>query len=315
MDFRNLLILAPLAGVTDSPFRLLCREAGADAVVTEMVSARGVVEQPERSARFLAFREEERPVGVQLFGADPEFVARAAEAVARMGYDFLDLNMGCPVTKVTRGGSGAALLSDPALAGRLVAAAAGAAGIPVTVKTRAGTEEGELSCIPLAEAAFGSGAAAVTIHPRTRRQMFSGRADWTVIRRVKEAFPDRVVIGNGDVHAPGDAARMALETGCDAVMVGRGAMGNPWIFTALKGEYPPGRRPSPPPFPTPEERREAILRHGREAWESKGVRGIVEMRKHLAWYSRGGPGAAAFRGRLASISTLDDFRAAVEILP
>jgi nifR3 family TIM-barrel protein len=315
MDFRGLLILAPLAGVTDSPFRLLCREAGADAVVTEMVSARGVVEQPGRSARFLAFREEERPVGVQLFGADPAWMGRAAEAVARMGYDFLDINMGCPVRKVTQGGSGAALLADPALAGRLVAAASSAAGIPVTVKTRAGTDEGDLSCLPLAEAAYGAGAAAVTIHPRTRRQMFSGHADWAVIRAVKESFPDRVVIGNGDVRAPGDAARMARETGCDAVMVGRAAMGNPWIFSALKADFPPGSRTAAPPFPTPEERRAAILRHGREAWEGKGVRGIVEMRKHLAWYSRGGPGAASFRARLATLNTLDDFRAAVEALP
>lgn len=315
MDFRGKLILAPLAGITDTTFRLLCRENGADIVLTEMASAKGLLMQPERTRRFLEYREEERPVGAQLFGSSPEEIGEAAAAVGAMGFDFVDINMGCPVRKVTGGGAGAALLSNPGLAGRIAAAAVRHAGIPVTVKIRSGFGNEPASFLDVAGAAFEAGAVAVTLHPRTRGQMFSGRADWSHIADLKREFPRHVVIGNGDVRLPEDAARMISETGCDAVMVGRASLGSPWVFRELRNRLlaPAGSANLPSPGdPSASERRALILRHGEEMHRRKGDAGIREMRKHLAWYSRGIPGAAAFRGELVRVSTFDDFRFTVE---
>ena len=302
MDFHGKLILAPLAGVSDTTFRRLCRENGADIVVTEMVSAMGLLCDPRRSGKYLAFDEAERPVGAQLFGPGPDEIGRAAAEVARRGFDFVDINMGCPVRKVTGGGSGAAILSNPRLAGEIARAAIRESGLPVTVKIRSGLRDGEETYLDVARELFDAGVAAVTLHPRHRKQMFSGSADWGHIAALKKAFPDRVVIGNGDVRLPGDAARMIEETGCDSVMVGRAAMGNPWIFADMKREItvPPAGR------------RALILRHGEEMFLLHGQRGIKEMRKHLAWYSRGIPGAASFRAELSRIVDPDSFRAAVE---
>ncbi|MEW6721190.1 MAG: tRNA dihydrouridine synthase DusB [Thermodesulfobacteriota bacterium] len=311
MDFRGKLILAPLAGVSDAIFRRLCRENGADIVVTEMVSAKGLLCDPRRSGSYLEFDEAERPVGAQLFGHDPGEIGEAAAEVARRGFDFMDINMGCPVRKVTGGGSGSAILANPRLAGEIARAAIRGSGLPVTAKIRSGFGAGDVSYLDVSRELFEAGVAAVTLHPRHRGQMFSGTADWGHIAALKKAFPDRVVIGNGDVRLPGDAARMMAETGCDSVMVGRAAMGNPWIFAALKetiGAPPPPGAASP----SPDERRALILRHGREMYDRSGTRGIVEMRKHLAWYSRGIPGAAAFRAELSRIADPDSFRAAVE---
>jgi tRNA-dihydrouridine synthase B len=315
MEFRGKLILAPLAGVTDTTFRRLCRENGADIVVTEMVSARGLLRDPVRSGKYLAFEEAERPVGAQLFGSDPGEIAEAAAEVARRGFDFVDLNMGCPVRKVTGGGSGAAILSDPRLAGKIARAAVRAAGIPVTAKIRSGFGTEKESYLAVAEELFAARVAAVTLHPRHRGQMFAGSADWTHIAALKRAFPGETIIGNGDVRLPGDAARMLAETGCDSVMVGRAAMGNPWIFAALAREIalpagPAGGFP-PAPSPTPEARRALILRHGEEMFQRLGEHGIREMRKHLAWYSRGIQGAAAFRAELPKVVDPDSFRAVV----
>ena len=296
MDFRGKRILAPLAGVTDTTFRRLCRENGADIVVTEMVSAKGLLCDPVRSGRYLAFEEAERPVGAQLFGADPGEIAEAAAEVARRGFDFVDINMGCPVRKVTGGGSGAAILSNPRLAGEIARAAVRAAGIPVTAKIRSGFGTERETYLAVAEELFAAGTAAVTLHPRHRGQMFAGSADWTQIAALKRAFPGETIIGNGDVRTPGDAARMLAETGCDSVMIGRAAMGNPWIFG---------------PFPTPEARRALILRHGEEMFLRHGEHGMKEMRKHLAWYSRGIQGAAAFRSELPKVADPDSFRAVV----
>jgi nifR3 family TIM-barrel protein len=296
MDFRGKLILAPLAGVTDTTFRRLCRDNGADIVVTEMVSAKGLLCDPVRSGRYLAYEEAERPVGAQLFGSDPGELAEAAAEVARRGFDFVDINMGCPVRKVTGGGSGAAILSNPRLAGEIARAAVRAAGIPVTAKIRSGFGTEKETYLAVAEELFAAGVTAVTLHPRHRGQMFAGTADWTQIAALKRAFPGETIIGNGDVRAPGDAARMLAETGCDSVMIGRAAMGNPWIFG---------------PFPTPEARRALILRHGEEMFLRHGEHGIREMRKHLAWYSRGIQGAAAFRSELPKIADPDSFRAVV----
>ena len=315
MEFRGKLILAPLAGVTDTTFRRLCRENGADIVVTEMVSAKGLLCDPVRSGRYLAYEEAERPVGAQIFGSDPGEIAEAAAEVARRGFDFVDINMGCPVRKVTGGGSGAAILTNPRLAGEIARAAVRAAGIPVTVKIRSGfgTEKG--TYLAVAEELFAARVAAVTLHPRHRGQMFAGCADWTHIAALKRAFPGETVIGNGDVRAPGDAARMLAETGCDSVMIGRAAMGNPWIFAVLAREIalpagPAGALPLTP-FPSPEARRSLILRHGEEMFLRNGEHGIREMRKHLAWYSRGVQGAAAFRAELPKVADPDSFRAVV----
>jgi len=297
MEFRGKMVLAPLAGVTDTTFRRLCRENGADIVVTEMVSAKGLLCDPGRSGRYLEYDESERPVGAQLFGADPGEIAEAAAEVARRGFDFVDINMGCPVRKVTGGGSGAAILSNPRLAGEIARAAVRAAGIPVTAKIRSGFGTEKETFLAVAEELYAAGAAAVTFHPRHRGQMFSGAADWGQIAALKKAFPGRVVIGNGDVRAPGDAARMLAETGCDSVMIGRAAMGNPWVFASRS--------------PTPEGRRSLILRHGEEMFLRHGAVGIKEMRKHLAWYSRGIPGAAAFRAELPRVTDPDTFRAVV----
>jgi len=316
MDFRGKLILAPLAGVSDSVFRRLCREGGADIVVTEMVSAKGLLCDPRRTGRYLAFDESERPVGAQLFGSDPGEIAEAAAEVARRGFDFVDINMGCPVRKVTGGGSGAAILSNPRRAGQIAGAAVRAADIPVTAKIRSGFGAERETFLEVSRELFDAGVAAVTLHPRHRAQMFSGTADWDHIAALKRSFPDRVVIGNGDVRGPGDAARMRAATGCDSVMVGRAALGNPWIFASLKREVAAGAGPaaaSPEaPVPSAAERRALILRHGHEMFRRHGARGIKEMRKHLAWYSRGVRGGAAFRSELAAVVDLPSFRAVVE---
>ena len=315
MDFRGKLILAPLAGVTDTTFRRLCRENGADIVETEMVSAKGLLCDPVRSGRYLAYEEAERPVGAQLFGSDPGEIAKAAVEVARRGFDFVDINMGCPVRKVTGGGSGAAILSNPRLAGEIARAAVRAAGIPVTAKIRSGFGTEKETYLAVAEELFAARIAALTLHPRHRGQMFSGTADWTQIAALKRAFPGKTIIGNGDVRSPGDAARMLEETGCDSVMIGRAAMGNPWIFAILAREIalPAGPAGAVPflPFPAPEARRALILRHGEEMFLRHGEHGIKEMRKHLAWYSRGIPGAAAFRAELPKVADPDSFRAVV----
>ncbi|HLO09263.1 MAG TPA: tRNA dihydrouridine synthase DusB [Desulfobacteria bacterium] len=315
MDFRGKLILAPLAGVTDTTFRRLCRENGADVVVTEMVSAKGLLCDPVRSGRYLAYEEAERPIGAQLFGSDPGEIAEAAAEVARRGFDFVDINMGCPVRKVTGGGAGAAILSNPRLAGQIARAAVRAAGIPVTAKIRSGFGTEKETYLAVAQELFAAGIAAVALHPRHRGQMFAGTADWTHITVLKREFPGETIIGNGDVRAPGDAARMLDETGCDSVMIGRAAMGNPWIFAILTREiFLPAVPARPLPFapsPTPEARRALILRHGEEMFLRHGEHGMKEMRKHLAWYSRGIQGAAAFRSELPKVADPDSFHAVV----
>ncbi len=314
MEFSGKRILAPLAGITDCTFRLLCRENGADVTVTEMISAKGLLMQPGRTSRFLEYGEGERPVGAQLFGAVPEEMAEAAVEIRRLGFDFVDINMGCPVRRITSGGAGAALLSRPRLAGRIARAVVSAAGIPVTVKIRAGFGTESDSYLAVAREVFAAGTAAITLHPRTRGQMFSGSADWGQIARLKGEFPDRVVIGNGDVRHPEDAWRMISETGCDAVMIGRAALGNPWIFSDIRRAVSaagPGTQ-GETIGPSPGTRKALILWHGEEMHRRHGEAGILQMRKHLAWYSRGIPGASAFRARLVRVRTLDEFRMAVE---
>jgi len=308
MNIKNLLIdhpvlLAPLAGITDSVFRQLAREYGAGLVFTEMISAQGLIHAGVKTFQMMEFTRQERPIGVQLFGSDPEAMARATEIANREQPDLIDLNFGCPARKVVGHHAGSALLKDLALLERIVRSVVAAADRPVTVKIRSGWDQHSIVALEVARLCACCGVAAITVHPRTRQQGFSGQADWSLIAEVKKAV-DIPVIGNGDVRHPEDGLRMIRETGCDAVMIGRGALGNPWLLrqTAdlLKGA-------SPGPGPTLEDRIDLCLRHARRQVAAKGhYVGIRQMRKHFGWYIRGFPGAARLRGALVTLERMED---------
>jgi len=306
---KNDLILAPMAGVADTVFRRVCRRHGADVTVSEMVSADGLHYKSGNTAALMEFDGSERPIGVQLFGSDPERLAEAARfTYERVNPDFIDLNSGCPVAKVVRRNGGAALLRDKALFGRIVSAMARAVPIPVTVKIRSGWSLHEWVDVEFARIAEDSGAAAVTLHPRSQTMMFTGHSFWERIAAVKNAV-SIPVIGNGDVVDAESALKMIAETGCDAVMVGRASMGNPWVFAeikaALNGE--PYAPPSPP------ERRDAILAHIREFREAHGeYHANCEMKKCAAWYIKGVPGASAARSRIFAAGSAAEIEAVVE---
>jgi tRNA-dihydrouridine synthase B len=284
-----------MAGVTDPVYRRVCRRLGADVVVTEMVSADGLHYKSANTARLMEFDEIERPIGVQFFGSDPERLASAARfAFERVRPDFIDLNAGCPVAKVVRNGAGSALLKDAALFGRIVGAMSRAVPVPVTVKIRSGWNTHEWVDVEFAKIAQENGAAAITLHPRSRTMMFTGRSFWERIAAVKTAV-SIPVIGNGDVAGGEDAARMFAQTGCDAVMVGRGSLGNPWVFAeikaAVRGEKYAG--------PSIEERHKLIIEHVRAFREAHGEhRARGEMKKCVAWYLKGLPGASAARAEV-----------------
>lgn len=298
--FPNPLALAPLSGITNLPFRRIAKAHGAGMVVSELVSSNGLVVASGRTLRYLLTHPDERPAVMQLFGDDPDYMARAARIARDAGAEVIDLNIGCPVRKVVKRGAGCALMRDLPRAARLIRAVVAAVEVPVTVKIRAGWNAAEVNAPAFAAMAEAEGVKAVTVHGRTREQLFQGRADWDVIRRTVEAV-SIPVIGNGDVASPEDAAAMLDRTGCAGVMIGRAAQGNPWIFREILETWRTGRRPPPP---TLAERRAVVQRHLDLYVEQVGeVQAVREMRKHVCWYTKGLPEGARFRAEVQRMTT------------
>ncbi|MDH3207664.1 MAG: tRNA dihydrouridine synthase DusB [Gemmatimonadota bacterium] len=305
------LYLAPQAGVSESPFRRLCRRFGADVVVSEFVSAAGIVMGTPRSKDYLRFDEAERPIGIQIFGADPAIMADAAAFVAdTYGPDFIDINFGCPVKKVVKRNGGSGCLRDLDLVQRIIRAVDGATSLPTTVKIRSGFDAATRDPVAIGLRCQDAGAQAICIHPRTRSDMYTGQARWSEIRDLVDAL-EIPVIGNGDVHAGDDARRMRDETGCAAVMIARGSHGDPWIFSqaraALDGE-------PIPPEPDVDERFSICLEHARNAiaFESNPDRAIIDFRKHLGWYTKGLPDGRRLRTELYQSVSLQDVERLLE---
>lgn len=305
VELENNVILGPMAGVTDLPFRVLCREQGAGLVCMEMVSAKAVLYGNRNTKELLAVSPMERPVSLQLFGSDPEILAEIAARLEDGPYDIIDLNMGCPVPKVVKNGEGSALMKNPALAEWILSSMVKAVKKPVTVKIRKGFDDHSVNAVELAKIAEACGVAAVAVHGRTREQYYSGKADWEIIRRVKEAV-SIPVIGNGDVHSPEAAKKLLEETGCDGVMIARGARGNPWIFRRIVSYLDTGIIP---PEPSKEEVKDMIFRHAAMMTEQKGeLAAMREMRKHVAWYTAGYPHSAALRREINEVETLEGLK-------
>ena len=299
----NQFILAPMAGVTDLPFRMLCKEQGAGMVCMEMVSAKAILYGNKNTKELLTIQESERPVSLQLFGSDPDIMGEIAKQIEELPFDILDINMGCPVPKVVNNGDGSALMLNPLLAGKIIEKTAGAIQKPVTVKIRKGFDDAHVNAAEIAHIAQECGAAAVAVHGRTREQFYSGKADWEIIRKVKEAV-NIPVLGNGDLFTGEDAKRMYLQTGCDGFLIGRGAQGNPWIFRNMRCYMQTGNEPEKPSV---EEVASMILRHAKLLIEYKGeYTGIREMRKHASWYVNGYRNAARFRAQVNEVTTYEE---------
>ena len=302
VTLENNLVLGPMAGVTDLPFRLLCKEQGAGLLCMEMVSAKGIYYNNKNTEQLLAIDEREHPVSLQLFGSDPEIMSEMAKKIEERPFDILDINMGCPVPKVVNNGDGSALMKNPVLAGKIIEKTARAIKKPVTVKIRKGFDDAHINAVEMAKVAEASGAAAIAVHGRTREQYYSGRADWDIIRQVKEAVKIPV-IGNGDILTPEDAIRMEEQTGCDGFMIARGAQGNPWIFAQILHYFKTGEHL---PKPTAEEMVQMMLRHAKMQLAFKGdYTGIREIRKHAAWYTAGYPNAARLRSAINEVESYE----------
>ena len=304
----NNIILAPMAGVSDLPFRLLCHEQGAGLVCMEMISAKAILYHNRNTESLLEIHPQEGPVSLQLFGSDPAIMADIAARIEDRPFQILDINMGCPVPKIVGNGEGSALMKNPLLAGQIIEAVVKAVGKPVTVKIREGFDEEHVNAVEMAHVAQESGAAAVAVHGRTREQFYSGKADWDIIRRVKQAV-SIPVIGNGDVVDGESALALLQQTGCDGIMIGRACQGNPWIFREVKNFLESGQIC---PRPTNREIVDTILRHARLQLQYKGEYiGIREMRKHVSWYSAGVPNSARFRAEINAMESMEELMDAV----
>lgn len=297
----NPLVLAPMAGVTDLPFRLLCKEHGVGLVCMEMVSAKAIYYKNKNTEQLLEIYPQERPVSLQLFGSDADIIAEMATQIEERPFDILDFNMGCPVPKVVNNGEGSALMKNPKLVEEILTKLVRAVKKPVTVKIRKGFDEEHVNAVEIARIAESCGVAAVAVHGRTRQQYYSGHADWDIIRQVKEAV-QIPVIGNGDLHTAEDVCRMKEQTGCDGFMIGRGAQGNPWIFEQILHKLETGEDL---PRPTVQAVTEMVLRHARLQVEIKGeYTGMREIRKHAAWYTAGYRNSSKLRGKINEVETI-----------
>ena len=313
VELKNAIALAPMAGVTDLPFRLLCKEQGCGLMYTEMVSAKALLYKNRNTKPLLETRPEEEPVAVQLFGSDPEIMSEMALQLEEGPYAIIDVNMGCPVPKIVNNGEGSALMKDPKLVEQILTALVRAIDKPVTVKIRKGFDDDHVNAVEIAKIAEACGVAAVAVHGRTRAQYYSGQADWDIIAQVKDAVKIPV-IGNGDVDSPEKAKAILDQTGCDGVMIGRAAEGNPWIFREVVSYLTDGTIPA---RPTNREKRELILRHAALQLEYKGeYTGVREMRKHLSWYTVGMPHSAHFRQTINTMEKMDELiRGVHDIFP
>ena len=309
LALSNPYILAPMAGVTDLPFRLLCKEQGAGLLCMEMVSAKAIQYNNKNTKALLEIHPEEEPVSLQLFGSDPEVISEVAKQIEELPFAILDINMGCPVPKIVRNGEGSALMNQPKLVYEIVSKTVKAIQKPVTVKIRKGFNDESINAVEIAKIIEDAGGAAVAVHGRTREQYYSGKADWDIIRQVKEAI-SIPVIGNGDVTSGESALAMMRETGCDGVMIGRGAQGNPWIFSELR-EYEKSGQMSA--RPSNAQLKEMMLRHARLQMQYKGdFLGIREMRKHVAWYTTGLPNSAKLRGEINAVESYEELETLLE---
>ena len=303
VSLENNVILAPMAGVTDLPFRLLCKEQDAGLLCMEMVSAKAIMYGNKNTDKLMEIAPEEMPVSLQLFGSDPDIIAEMAAKIEEKPFAILDINMGCPVPKVVNNGEGSALMRDPKLAAEIVRKTSKAIQKPVTVKIRKGFDDEHVNAVEMAKYLEDAGAAAITVHGRTRQQYYSGEADWEIIRKVKEAV-SIPVIGNGDVTGAESAERLLKETGCDGIMVGRAAQGNPWIFREIVAYLETGEKLQ---RPTTEEVKAMIRKHAKLQLKCKGEYiGIREMRKHVAWYIAGYPGAARLRKEVCAVECFEE---------
>ncbi len=309
ITLENNLILGPMAGVTDLPFRVLCKEQGAGMICMEMVSAKAILYKNKNTNELLTIDEREHPVSLQLFGSDPDIISRMAKQIEPLPFDILDINMGCPVPKVVGNGDGCALMKQPLLAGEIIEKTAKAIDKPVTVKIRKGFDENHVNAVEMAHIAQECGAAAVAVHGRTREQFYAGAADWEIIRKVKEAVKIPV-IGNGDLLTGKDIKEMERQTGCDGFMIARGAQGNPWIFKEMLYYLETGKNMERPSM---KEIVDMMFRHAKMLISYKGdYTGIREMRKHAAWYVRGCQNAAKLRARINEVESYGELLAIFE---